>query len=339
MKLAANQVSSCYGPNKAKHLNNQAVILDLYPDENILKTEYFQSDPNVSKNGLKLLSYGTIRYLNSFVKNVLNIQNSDQHLSVMSPLKIKGVFSILDQPQLNEADRIILDQFNQDLFLKVKDAKCMVLSGSPITPYSDQKMFQQQSNWCTNLYYEIISPLLKKIDVFNQKMRNVQKIKILGICGGHQVIHHAYGGKISKMQDGVSGVQSVHPIGLKSINQGFRILAANQGYVEKKAPDFSVWLTGKNDQNLATIGKKRTCISIQYHPERTEQSYRPFQKAKGQAAEHGGKVHYRPFMAVFRQITLGCDASSYYDRHWIRKKAFPLPKVHQTAEESHRVQM
>lgn len=96
----------------------------------------------------------------------------------------------------------------------------------------------------------------------------VDKLPILGICLGHQLITHALGGKTVKMKFGHHG--SNHPV--KDLRSGrVFVTAQNHGFMsdpESLPEDVDVWMVNANDGSIeGIISEKHRAMSVQFHPE------------------------------------------------------------------------
>jgi carbamoyl-phosphate synthase small subunit len=90
---------------------------------------------------------------------------------------------------------------------------------------------------------------------------------IMGICLGHQLIAHAFGGKTYKLKFGHRG--SNHPVLDKTTNK-ITITTQNHGYAvdERVPPDFEITHINLNDNTVEGMWHtKRPIFSVQYHPE------------------------------------------------------------------------
>ena len=107
--------------------------------------------------------------------------------------------------------------------------------------------------------------LKKEIEVIRSL---VDKLPIVGICLGHQLITHALGGRTVKMKFGHHG--SNHPV--KDLKTGrVFVTAQNHGFMtdpESMPEDAEVWLKNANDGSIeGLIAEKHRVLSVQFHPE------------------------------------------------------------------------
>ncbi len=96
----------------------------------------------------------------------------------------------------------------------------------------------------------------------------LDKLPILGICLGHQLITHALGGKTVKMKFGHHG--SNHPV--KDLKSGrVFVTAQNHGFMsdpESLPEDAEIWMVNANDGSIeGLISEKHRAMSVQFHPE------------------------------------------------------------------------
>lgn len=89
---------------------------------------------------------------------------------------------------------------------------------------------------------------------------------IFGICLGHQLISHAFGGNTYKMKFGHRG--SNHGV-LDLIKNKVSMTTQNHGFAVKEIPkNFEVSHINVNDQSIeGLINKNKQIRSVQYHPE------------------------------------------------------------------------
>lgn len=107
--------------------------------------------------------------------------------------------------------------------------------------------------------------LKKEIEVIKSL---IDKLPIVGICLGHQLITHALGGKTVKMKFGHHG--SNHPV--KDLNTGrVFVTAQNHGFMtdpDAMPSDAEVWLRNANDNSIeGLISERHRVLSVQFHPE------------------------------------------------------------------------
>lgn len=95
-----------------------------------------------------------------------------------------------------------------------------------------------------------------------------EKIPILGICLGHQLLTLASGGDTQKLKYGHRSQNQ--PCLLEGTSKCF-ITTQNHGFAVRKTPDkFKTWFTNANDQtNEGIIHENLPFMSVQFHPEAT----------------------------------------------------------------------
>lgn len=108
--------------------------------------------------------------------------------------------------------------------------------------------------------------VIKTIAAVKKALEN--KIPILGICLGHQILALAAGGDTRKLKYGHRGQNQ--PCILKGTNRCI-ITTQNHGFEVSKIPSgFNTWFTNANDNsNEGIIHKKLLFMSVQFHPEAT----------------------------------------------------------------------
>ncbi len=89
---------------------------------------------------------------------------------------------------------------------------------------------------------------------------------IFGVCLGHQIIAHAFGGDTYKLKFGHRG--SNHPV-MDFVRKKVAITTQNHGFAVGKIPDgFELTHQNLNDKSIEGIRNKELGIfSVQYHPE------------------------------------------------------------------------
>jgi len=132
----------------------------------------------------------------------------------------------------------------------VNDCDLWLISGSKWSVYED---------------YPWIAHLITFIQEINASDKG-----LIGICFGHQVIHHALGGVVEKSAKGWG--LGIYPIKIKnnylSLNQDetLRVIAMHQDQVEKPATGF-ISIAGSHFCPHAITAKKSHILTIQAHPE------------------------------------------------------------------------
>lgn len=129
-----------------------------------------------------------------------------------------------------------------------KDVKGIILSGGP------------------NSVYSILAPK------FNPAIFK-QKIPILGICYGHQLIAYYFGGRVIPIQSKEYGKTLLHVKDksdlFKGINNNEVVWMSHGDSIEKLPPGFKTIGSTRHCTVAAMADKKRKIYSMQFHPEVT----------------------------------------------------------------------
>ncbi len=98
------------------------------------------------------------------------------------------------------------------------------------------------------------------------KSGNASRIPIFGICLGHQLLAHAFGGDTYKLKFGHRG--SNHAV-IEQESKRISITTQNHGFAVGKAPEgFEVTHINVNDKTIEGMScEERNILSVQYHPE------------------------------------------------------------------------
>lgn len=145
-----------------------------------------------------------------------------------------------------QAWRCHLDQFPDG----AEQCDAWLVSGSKWSAYEDIP-------WLTQL-----TTLIQSIDK--------QRKKLIGICFGHQMIHQALGGKVSKSPNGWGlGFYDIHltrKFNPFNPQDSIRVLAMHQDQVQELAPEFQT-LAGSDFCPHAMTIKEEHILTFQPHPE------------------------------------------------------------------------
>lgn len=106
------------------------------------------------------------------------------------------------------------------------------------------------------------------IEYAHKTIRALKDYPMFGICLGHQLIAHAFGGDSYKLKFGHRGVN--HPV-INLKQKKVRITTQNHGFAVGRVPkDFEITEKSANDGSIEGIEHKDgTIFSVQYHPEAT----------------------------------------------------------------------
>jgi len=120
----------------------------------------------------------------------------------------------------------------------------------------------------------------------HKTIRELSTYPIFGICLGHQLIAHAFGGDTYKLKFGHRG--SNHPV-LDKVHNKLAITTQNHGYAIKNMPkDFEITHEHANDGTIEGIRHvSKPIFSIQYHPEAS-------------AGPHDSKYLFDEFVKILR---------------------------------------
>lgn len=141
-----------------------------------------------------------------------------------------------------------------ELPMEVTECDAWLLTGSPTSVYQDLP-------WQVELTRFVRSAVPHR--------------PLVGVCYGHQHLHHALGGKVAKREDWGVGVQryevSTRPEWLNdepAASEGFELIALHQDHVVEPAEGTQVY-AGNADCPLAVTQIGDNVLTFQPHPEMT----------------------------------------------------------------------
>lgn len=232
-----------------------AIVLDLYPTAKGFKVQF---GVNLNAKARRFLANECPKYVQRFVVKEMKLRPSSiMHSPLKRTVDIKRVYD------------------------DIRRSRVLVISGSPL----DVSLEVQPSNFAARKVDEITT-LMGMIRKYNDRVAPNKKIRIFGICAGHQIIHHASGGEVTPLLAPANGIRSLSSPFLSS-DEVLNVLAVNQFRVSKMGQGFVSVMSDASGSDNHVITTSDTATTIQYHPERTKESYEKGQRIKKQFCNLG----------------------------------------------------
>lgn len=130
------------------------------------------------------------------------------------------------------------------LFKKGQRPKALILSGGPQSVFNDENDYSS----------------------FFQD----EKMPILGLCYGMQLMARYFGGEVKRGTQGEYGESKIvfeKSFSLPNIPSSFHVWMSHSDHVVKVPPDFSVMMKSENNLVAMMKHKKRPLFALQFHPE------------------------------------------------------------------------
>lgn len=267
----------------AERIDKKAiVIIDLYPTPKGFKRDFGVHYPDA---GLRFLSKKCLKYVESFATGPLNLGS---RTTVYSPFK--KPFSV------------------EACFRQARASRMVVISGGPVdvNPTSKPTPFVGKQT-------ELIKEFLHKVRRYNDLVAPNKAIKVVGICAGHQFIHHVFGGTVERRDSPACGVSRVHSPNFGEEGQGLNVVSANGYSVTRMGEGFKAVLedVDKSDPHVVTMSRHFT--TVQYHPERNLDSWVEGESAKGKSCcpEAVPPIDSNQFGALLGDLARSRNASTH----------------------------